>query len=89
MVTTDKLFLSTPDPESNKLSEPRPTNTNLLLQIVQDIAEIKATVKNYADLELRVRELEKARWSSAWLTGLLSAGISGGLVAVIIKVIGG
>lgn len=71
------------------MTEPRPTQTNLLLQIVQDIAEIKATVKNYADLELRVRDLEKARWSSAWLTGLLSAAISGGLVAMIIKMIGG
>lgn len=71
------------------MTEPRPTQTNLLIQIVQDIAEIKATVKNYADLELRVRDLEKARWSSAWLTGLLSAGISGGLVALIIKMIGG
>jgi hypothetical protein len=71
------------------MTEPRPTNTNLLLQIVQDIAEIKATVRNYADLELRVRDLEKARWSSAWLTGLLSAAISGGIVAIIIKTIGG
>jgi hypothetical protein len=57
----------------------------LLLQIVTDIAEIKATIKNYADLELRVRELEKARWSSAWLTGILSAAVSSGIVAVIMK----
>lgn len=58
----------------------------MLLQIVSDLAEIKATVKNYADLELRVRDLEKARWSSAWLTGILSAAVSSGVVALIMKV---
>jgi hypothetical protein len=61
----------------------------LLIQIVADLAEIKATVKNYADLELRVRELEKARWSSAWLTGILSAAVSSGVVALIMKVLNG
>jgi len=70
------------------MSEPRPTNTGLLIQIVQDIAEIKATVKNYADLELRVRDLEKARWSTAWVTGILSAAISSGIVAIILKSLG-
>lgn len=59
----------------------------LLLQVVADLAEIKATIKNYADLELRVRELEKARWSSAWLTGILSAAVSSGVVALIMKVL--
>lgn len=59
----------------------------MLLQIVSDLAEIKATVKNYADLELRVRDLEKARWSSAWLTGILSAAVSSGVVALIMKVL--
>ena len=58
----------------------------LLIQIVSDLAEIKATVKNYADLELRVRDLEKARWSSAWLTGILSAAVSSGVVALIMRV---
>lgn len=61
----------------------------LLLQIVADLAEIKATVKNYADLELRIRDLEKARWSSAWLTGILSAAVSSGVVAVIMKTLVG
>ena len=59
----------------------------LLIQIVSDLAEIKATVKNYADLELRVRDLEKARWSSAWLTGILSAAVSSGVVALIMRVL--
>ena len=65
-----------------------PTDSKLLIQIVQDLAEIKATVKNYADLELRVRDLEKARWSSAWVTGILSAAISSGVVFMIIKSLG-
>lgn len=59
----------------------------MLFQIVQDLAEIKATVKNYADLELRVRALEKSMWSNAWITGVLSAGISSGIVYMIIQVI--
>ena len=37
---------------------------------------------------MRIRELEKARWSSAWLTGLLSAGVSSVIVAIIIKSLG-
>lgn len=67
---------------------PVPSGDKLLFQIIQDLAEIKATVKNYADLELRVRDLEKARWSSAWVTGILSAAISSGVVFVIIRSLG-
>ncbi len=67
---------------------PAPSGDKLLFQIIQDLAEIKATVKNYADLELRVRDLEKARWSSAWVTGILSAAISSGVVFVIIRSLG-
>jgi hypothetical protein len=59
---------------------PEPTRSNssnvLLVQIITDIAEIKATVKNYADLETRVRELEKARWQSAWITAFASASLT-------------
>jgi len=65
-----------------------PTSDKILFQIVQDLAEIKATIKNYADLELRVRDLEKARWSTSWVTGILSAAISSGVVFMIIKAIG-
>jgi len=64
------------------------SQTALLLQIVQDMAEIKADIKAVADHETRIRELEKARWSSAWLTGLLSAGISSVLVAIILNALG-
>ena len=52
----------------------RPASSQaLLVQIITDIAEIKAVVKNYADLETRVRELEKARWQSACITAFASA----------------
>jgi hypothetical protein len=67
----------------------RPSNqTALLLQILQDMAEIKADIKSVADHELRIRELEKARWSSAWLTGLLSSGISAVLYTIIASQLG-
>lgn len=62
-------------------------NDKILIQLVRDIAEVKAMVQNYADIELRVRELEKARWKSAWITGLLSASISSSIVAVIIRLV--
>lgn len=63
------------------------SNDKILIQLVRDIAEVKAMVQNYADIELRVRELEKARWKSAWITGLLSAVISSSAVAVIIRLV--
>jgi hypothetical protein len=67
----------------------KPTSqTALLLQIVQDMAEIKADIKAVADHETRIRELEKARWSSAWLTGLLSSGISAIIYIVITNQLG-
>jgi len=39
------------------------------------------------DHEARIRELEKARWQSAWVTGVLSAVITSGIVGVIVKLI--
>lgn len=65
---------------------PEPTRSNssnaLLVQIITDIAEIKATIRGYADLETRVRELEKARWQSAWITAFASASLTA--VAVVL-----
>jgi cell division protein FtsX len=67
----------------------RPSSqTALLLQLVQDVADIKAGITSVADHETRIRELEKARWSSAWLTGLLSAGVSSVFVAIILNTLG-
>ena len=62
-------------------------NDKILIQLVRDIAEVKAMVQNYADIELRVRELEKARWKSAWVTGLLSAAISSSFVAIVLRLV--
>jgi cell division protein FtsX len=67
----------------------RPSSqVSLLLQLVQDVADIKAGITSVADHETRIRELEKARWSSAWLTGLLSAGVSSVFVAIILNTLG-
>ena len=65
------------------------TNQALLVRLVQDMAEVKAQLKVVADHENRIRELEKARYSSAWITSILSAGLSSAIVYFIIKTIGG
>lgn len=76
----------------------RPNNGELLQRIVDDmsiiktdIAVIKKDVTIQSDLvidhEARIRELEKARWQSAWVTGVLSAIITSALVGVLIKLI--
>jgi type IV secretory pathway component VirB8 len=64
-----------------------PGHDSILFQLAQDIAEIKATVKNYADLETRVRELEKARWQTAWITAFASAALTALAVALMTRVI--
>lgn len=76
----------------------RPNNGELLQKIVNDMAEIKTDlavikrdVSSHADLvidhEARIRELEKARWKSAWVTGVLSAVITSAIVGFLIKLI--
>ena len=68
------------------MSNETPTRQHdLLLAIYKDVAEIKAVQKQVTDHEARLRELEVARWRSAWLTSLLSAAISSILVAVIVR----
>lgn len=62
-------------------------NDKVLIQIVRDIAEVKTLVQSYADIELRVRELEKARYKSAWITGILSSGITASIVALIVRMV--
>lgn len=76
----------------------RPNNGELLLKIVNDMAEIKtdiAVIKKdvtiqsdlVIDHEMRIRELEKARWQSAWVTAVLSAVITSTVVGVLVKFI--
>lgn len=62
----------------------RPTQSDLLMRIVEDIAEIKATVKNYAELERRVRKIE----GYAMLFGVLTAAMTATIIALIQKAIG-
>lgn len=41
--------------------------------------------RNILDHEDRIRDLEKARWSSAWVTALASAGITAAVTAFVIS----
>ena len=59
------------------------TQTQLLWQLVQDMAELKATIKMVQDHEDRIRELEKARWQTAWITALASACATAIVVALV------
>jgi hypothetical protein len=59
--------------------------------IKTDIAVIKKDVTIHSDLvldhETRIRDLEKFRWQSAWLTGVLSAVITSSIVALVIRLV--
>lgn len=62
------------------MSEQRPpSNTALILRIVSDIE------KKLDDFEQRIRQLEKAHWSNAFLQSLLTAGITAAVVSVIVR----
>lgn len=67
------------------MAEGRPNNSDLLLRIVEDIAEIKATIKGYAELEARVRKIE----AYAMLFGIMTAVLTATIVALVTKTIGG
>lgn len=56
-----------------------PSNTAVILRIVSDIE------KKLDDFETRIRALEKASWSNAFLQSILTASITGGIVALIVK----
>lgn len=64
------------------------TQSQLLWALVQDMAEIKATVKMVTDHEERIRELEKARWQTAWITALASASATALVVALVTTALG-
>lgn len=77
----------------------RPNNSELLQRLVDDISVIKtdiAVIKKdvtiqsdlVMDHETRIRELEQARWKSAWVTGVLSAVVTSTFVGVLIKLLG-
>lgn len=61
------------------MAEQRTNNTSLILRIVSDIE------KKLDDFEARIRELERARWSAAFLQALLTAAVTAGVVAAVLK----
>ena len=68
------------------MTDTKPTNQSLLLDITQRLSVIEAKLDVVSDHEERIRDLEKARYSSAWITSILSATLTAILVALIIKV---
>jgi hypothetical protein len=62
---------------------PKPTSTTLLAHIDQRLAVIESRLEIIGDHESRIRELEKARWQSAWITSISTAVA----VAVIVSLI--
>lgn len=58
-----------------------PSNTALILRIVSDIE------KKLDDFEQRIRALEKAHWSNAVMQSILTAAITGAVVAVVVRAI--
>lgn len=56
-----------------------PSNTAVILRIVTEIE------KKLEDFEQRIRQLEKAHWSNAFLQSILTAGITAAVVAFIVR----
>lgn len=56
----------------------------MLLQIIQDLAEIKNETKRIADHEVRIRSLEKFVWSAS----ILSAVMTGLIVTIVNQALG-
>lgn len=56
-----------------------PSNTAVILRIVSDIE------KKLEDFEQRIRALEKAHWSNAVMQSILTAAITGAVVAVVVR----
>lgn len=65
-------------------SQPRTSSQQaLLIQLVTDMAEVRAGFKMLQDHEERLRELEKARWQTAWITAFASAALTAFAVTVV------
>jgi hypothetical protein len=62
-----------------------PSQSAMLVQILQDLAVIKEETKRITDHETRIRSLEKFVWSASILSAVLTAGI----ITIINKTIGG
>lgn len=60
-------------------SQRPPSNTAVILRIVSDIE------KKLEDFEQRIRALEKAHWSNAVMQSILTAAITGAVVAFVVR----
>lgn len=60
-------------------AERPPSNTALILRIVTEIE------KKLEDFEQRIRALEKAHWSNAFLQSIMTAAITAGIVAFTVR----
>jgi hypothetical protein len=70
------------------MTEPRPlTNGELLNRIDRKLAVIESKIDQIADHEDRLRQLEKARYQSAWITSIMSSALASGIVYFIVKAI--
>lgn len=67
--------------------EKPPTNATLLVRIDTRLAVIESKIDQIADHEDRLRELEKARYQSAWITSILSSALASGIVYLIVKAV--
>jgi type IV secretory pathway component VirB8 len=68
------------------MSDEKPTNQTLLLRIESRLTGIESKIDTLADHEDRLRELEKARYQSAWITSILSSAMASAIVYMIVKV---
>jgi len=67
------------------MDEPKPTNSTLLVRIDTRLAVIESKIDQISDHEDRLRELEKARYQSAWITSILSSAIASAVVYFIVR----
>lgn len=71
------------------MSDPKPTNQTLLLQIVRDIEILKANsiqiLQASQDHETRIRDLEKQANKNAWIPPLITAIVTSVAVYLISK----
>lgn len=56
-----------------------PSNTAVILRIVTEIE------KKIDDFEQRIRALEKAQWSNALIQSIMTAAITAGIVAIVVR----
>jgi hypothetical protein len=74
------------------MSESKPTNQSLLLQIVRDIEILKANsiqiLQSSQDHETRIRDLEKSMNRNAWIPAVITAVLTSLIVFWISKGLG-